>query len=573
MPDKRSINGRTHGSSIASPHFAIDARRRLVLHFRLADFAKQTRKARPVPEFNASGVTAQRSVKIAGEWDFGMTRAPCFTDAVLRSLQKRGDRDRTISRDRYEGRIRAVFEEAPHQISEEITMAPDRSVDPNGGGGMISAQELVEDLAHAVQTLEFVSFHASRILDDAGDGECVMRGELRIKLFAQCQELARTHEVTKIGHGLAGEDGIIGQPPLLRALDLGVPIGALDQADGDAATERRPGLGEPIDKRRRTLLIRLHGKPESIPAAQRPVGKNRADHIAGKLEPVRLLRINREVEVARAGRARKLNEPGRELGENALARNRLEPRMQCRELDRDTGPRDQLRYSGRRSDSLDGFAVSCEIAIRIGCGARPLPQHVERVAQLRVATRPLKRFLDGLPKHEMRAKKPHGLARGCPHCGHSKTLEQGIEDVVRGFSRMDDASRDAERPCRGGDQEGVRFDFMRPIATRKLVLDQAVRGGGIRHPQQRLGEHHEGEALLGGQGIRMQKIFDAAQPSSPGADAFDQARCVCIYPALCSSGAGSLIQELGSDHLVRRCIRGSKAPQRARLRDDRIVAA
>src|SRR5205807_6188166 len=121
---------------------------------------------------------------------------------------------------------------------------------------------------------------------------------------------------------------------------------------------------------------------------------------------------------------------------NALARNRLEPRMQCRELDRDTGSRGQLRCSGRRGDSLDGFPVSCEIAIRIGCGARPLPQHVERVVQLRVAARPLERFLDGLPEHEMRAKKPHGLAGGGPHCGQSKTLEQGIEDAVRGLSRM-----------------------------------------------------------------------------------------------------------------------------------------
>ena len=93
-----------------------------------------------------------------------------------------------------------------------------------------------------------------------------LRGELRIKLVAQCRSL-RAHEVTKIGHGLAGEDGVIGQPPLLRALHLGVPIGALDQADGDAAAERRPGLGEPLDNCRRTLLIRLHGKPESIPAA------------------------------------------------------------------------------------------------------------------------------------------------------------------------------------------------------------------------------------------------------------------------------------------------------------------
>ena len=39
----------------------------------------------------------------------------------------------------------------------------------------------------------------------------------------------------------------------------------------------------------------------------------------------------------------------------------------------------------------------------------------------------------------------------------------------------------------------------RPVAGRELVLDQPVGGGGVGHPQQRLRQHHQGEALLGGQ--------------------------------------------------------------------------
>ena len=61
-----------------------------------------------------------------------------------------------------------------------------------------------------------------------------------------------------------------------------------------------------------------------------------------------------------------------------------------------------------------------------------------------------------------------------------------------------------------------------PVAGRELVLDQAVGGGGIGHPQQRLRQHHQGEALLGGKRIGMQEILDPAEPAGPAADALDQ---------------------------------------------------
>ena len=49
----------------------------------------------------------------------------------------------------------------------------------------------------------------------------------------------RASHVTEIGHRLAGEHRIIGEPALLRPLDLGVPIGALDQPHRQPAVERR----------------------------------------------------------------------------------------------------------------------------------------------------------------------------------------------------------------------------------------------------------------------------------------------------------------------------------------------
>ena len=101
--------------------------------------------------------------------------------------------------------------------------------------GNSAMQRLVERLAHAVQPLKLEAVDAAGILDHAGDGERIVGGELR-KQTAACREQASdAGHVAKIGHGLAREHRIIGEPALLRALDLGVPIGAFDQPHREPA--------------------------------------------------------------------------------------------------------------------------------------------------------------------------------------------------------------------------------------------------------------------------------------------------------------------------------------------------
>ncbi len=162
---------------------------------------------------------------------------------------------------------------------------------------MLGEQEIVERLAHAVQALELVAFDAAGILDHARHGERVMGGELRIKPRPRGEQLARAGGEAEIGHGLAGEDGIVGQSALLGALDLGVPIGALDQPHHEAAAEPARGFVEPIDHRRGALEIGLHRDPEAFPATQRRVGEHRPDDVEGQLEPVGLLGVDGEIEV------------------------------------------------------------------------------------------------------------------------------------------------------------------------------------------------------------------------------------------------------------------------------------
>ena len=155
----------------------------------------------------------------------------------------------------------------------------------------------------------------------------------------------------------------------------------------------------------------------------------------------------------------------------------------------------------------------------------------------------------------MRAEEPHRLAGRGAHRRQAEPLDQAVEDGVGRLARLDDAGGDAERPGRGRDQEGVRLHVgARPVAGRELVLDQAVGGGGVGHAQQRLGQHHQGEALLGGERIGMQEILDAAEPAGPAADAFDQPGGTGVDPRFGRGRPRRLSQECGRDRLVRRRI-------------------
>ena len=66
---------------------------------------------------------------------------------------------------------------------------------------------------------------------------------------------------------------------------------------------------------------------------------------------------------------------------------------------------------------------------------------------------------------------------------------------------------------------------MDEVALTELVLDEAVGGARVRHPQQRFGQHHQRQALFGGEREFAQHVFDTAEPVVVGADGLDQARC------------------------------------------------
>ena len=294
-----------------------------------------------------------------------------IADPVLRAFENGVDRHRRVGSDRDERGVRPILQEAPHQISEKIAVAADWSIDPTGRLWVIGEQEFVKRLAHAVETLELIAFNAAGILDHACYGERIVGGELRIKPRPRRKQLARASRVAEISHRLAREHRIVGKAALLRTLDFGIPVGALDQPHRQSAPQPACGFLDPVDQRRRALLISLHGQRESVPTAQRAVGEHRCDDIKSKLEPISLLCVHGETEAMFAGLARKLEHLRHELGENEVARDRLEAGMQGGKLDGNA--RTVRAIAGMRGDGVNGMGVGAEIALGISSRARPLP--------------------------------------------------------------------------------------------------------------------------------------------------------------------------------------------------------
>ena len=100
--------------------------------------------------------------------------------------------------------------------------------------------------------------------------------------------------------------------------------------------------------------------------------------------------------------------------------------------------------------------------------------------------------------------------------------------------------------------------MVRPIAGFQFVLNQAVGGAGIGHAQQRLGQHHQRQALLGGERVGVQEILHpaktAGEPADTGANRLHQTGGAGIDTRLGLGRAAGGRQKRGGDRLIRRRI-------------------
>ena len=194
---------------------------------------------------------------------------------------------------------------------------------------MVFAQSAIKLRAHAVQALEFIAAGATSTRDDARDRQRIMRRKLRKDALARIEHFLRADDIVEIGHRLAAEDRIIGEPALLRALDLRIPIGAFDEPDGEAPVVAARQIEDKIENGFRPLLIGLDGKPKSRPAGKVGFLTERLEHIEREFEPVGFFRVDRHRDIFCPRAGDELNEARHEFRHHPQARDGLEARMQA----------------------------------------------------------------------------------------------------------------------------------------------------------------------------------------------------------------------------------------------------
>ena len=203
--------------------------------------------------------------------------------------------------------VGAVLEQAADQIGEQRLVRADRRIDPAGPVELVAADHLlVERLAHAVQALEFVlaAIEIGPGEDERGSERLrIVGGELRIDRVGRGEQFARAGEIAHIGVDLAGEHRKAVEAVDLRALDLRIPIGALDEADHEAAARAAGEIDQPVDHRRAALAIGLDDEAEPVPAPEVRIERERFEQVEREIEPVGLLGVDVEADVIELWRA------------------------------------------------------------------------------------------------------------------------------------------------------------------------------------------------------------------------------------------------------------------------------
>ena len=224
-----------------------------------------------IPKVHARGIGPGVAEQTTRQRNLGMPRRVVVRHPRERIADQLAHIDVVVEKAIDEGRIGTVFQQPPHQVGEQVPVRAHGRIDAYRRQIVETSPRLVvEQLAHAVQTLEFVRDAAvAGEFEHRCHGMGVVGGELREDALAP-QEPRRASQVGEIRGRLARVDRVAGQTLDLGVLDLRVPIGALDQPNHD-----RPAEGvQPVDNRRRALRVGLHRDAEAIPTAKfRGAGK------------------------------------------------------------------------------------------------------------------------------------------------------------------------------------------------------------------------------------------------------------------------------------------------------------
>ena len=198
--------------------------------------------------------------------------------------------------------VGAVLQQAANQVGQQVFVTADRRVGPQGDAVIEVVGGLVERLAHAVEAL---------VLDlDAGvlghahhgrQGVGVVGGELGVEVRCRSDQGLGVDQVRQVGGGLGRIDRIVRTAGDLAALDLAVPVGALHEADHQAAAGLFRQRLQAGDHLAAALLIGLDGQAEALPFAQFRLAAQLVEKLQRQGQAVGLFGVDREVDVVAGG--------------------------------------------------------------------------------------------------------------------------------------------------------------------------------------------------------------------------------------------------------------------------------
>ena len=229
------------------------------------------------------------------------------------------------------------------------------------------------------------------------------------------------------------------------------------------------------------------------------------EHVQRQLQPVHFLRVDGQADVG-AGRAvAQCPDARHQLGQYPLALRLFIARVQRAELDRDpVVVLDQALRRGAAGDGLDAVLVTGQVAQRIRVGARAFAQHVVGKPEAARLRRPAAwigvgraaagrvglahRLVDVLTQDELPSQQLHG-AQGCGHHGARAQLAQQPRLLLMRQQLL--GQRDGALRQPGQCAVGILVE----VGPAQLVGGEFDRGVRVGHPQQRLGQPHQGQSL------------------------------------------------------------------------------
>ena len=413
----------------------------------------------------------------------------------------------------HETGVRPILQQPPDQIRQQVAVPAHRRIDATMIP-LLPHQPLVQPIAHPMQSLELEIAVVARPFQDGGDGQRIVAGKGRADILGR-QHVLGDRQIGHVGCCLAREQRIVRQSLDLRALDLRIPVCALDQPHvHDPAEAVRP-----FDHRPRPLAISLHRHAEAFPAVQAGQSCDRADDVETHLQPLGFLGIHRQRDSMPRRLHRQRLQHLRQRRHALRPPRDLIPRMQCRQLHRH-------RMSRRRiaAHRVDRLHISLEVALGVLVRPRRLAQHVEAGGKTLVLRllHPARRLVDGAAHHEDLAHHPHRSAHALAHERLPRPRDQALERSR--LALADQRTADDQPPGGGVDETRRRLAGMRtPVRIAQLVRDQQVRRFRVRHAQECLGQAEQRDALGRVQPIFLQELVHPA-PALRRAQVGEQAR-------------------------------------------------